>query len=100
ARVECSRGAVRLIDSRERSIQVRAGEAGQIGSQQEPELQSTVDLARTLAWSSAAFEHAGSESSPGALGSLTAKRPRDQQESTGAVQLTEHDVQVQIVDSI
>jgi Mg-chelatase subunit ChlD len=100
ARAEVSRGVVRLTDSQQHSIQVRAGEAGEIGRQREPQLESAVDLASALGWSSAAFERASPEGSQGALGSLSAKRPRDQQESSGAVQLTEHDVKVQIVDSI
>jgi len=99
-RAEVSRGVVRLSDSGQHSIQVRAGEAGQIDRQGEPRVESALDLARALSWSSAAFEPGSPEGSRGALGSLSAKRPRDQQELRGAVQLTEHDVKVQIVDSI
>jgi Mg-chelatase subunit ChlD len=100
ARVEVSRGVVRLIDAQERSVSVRAGEAGQIAGPSEPRLESALDLGRSLAWSSSAFEPSDPAGSSGALGSLSAKRPSDQQELSGAVQLTEHDVKVQIVDSI
>jgi hypothetical protein len=99
-RAEVSRGVAKLVDARERGITLRAGEAGQIARQGEPRLEQALDLARSLAWSSESFEPATPEQAQGSLGSLAAKRPRDQQELSGAVQLSEHDVKVQIVGSI
>jgi hypothetical protein len=99
-RAEVSRGVVKLVGTHERGITLRAGEAGQITRQGEPRLEHALDLGRSLAWSSESFEPATPEQAQGSLGSLAAKRPRDQQELSGAVQLTEHDVKVQIVGSI
>jgi len=99
-RAEVSRGVVKLVDARDRGITLRAGEAGQITRQGEPRLEHALDLARSLAWSSESFEPATPEQAQGSLGSLAAKRPRDQDELSGAVQLTEHDVKVQIVGSL
>ncbi|MEY2932065.1 MAG: hypothetical protein RL033_2814, partial [Pseudomonadota bacterium] len=99
-RTEVSRGVVRLSDGQERSVVVHAGEAGQISAIEPPRLESARELGRSIAWSSDAFAPPPEASQQGALGSLTAKRPRDQQELSGAVRLTQHDVRVQIVDNI
>ncbi|HKO92145.1 MAG TPA: FecR family protein, partial [Polyangiaceae bacterium] len=99
-RVEVSRGVVRLSQDGERTALVHAGEAGEISAQGQPRVENVLDLARAFSWSSEAFEPAREQESHGALGVLTAKRPRDQAELSGAVQLTQHDVQVQIVDNV
>ncbi len=102
ARVEVSRGVVRLVDAEERAAVVQAGEAGQIAmSGRAPRVESVLDLGQAFGWPSRAFETSPQErEGHGALGELTAKRPRDQEELAGAVQLSEHHVKVRIVDNI
>lgn len=102
SRVEVSRGVVRLVDGEKRSALVQAGEAGQIAMRgSEPRVESVLDLGQAFAWPSRAFETSPErEENHGALGALTAKRPRDQAELAGAVQLSEHHVKVRIVDNV
>jgi RNA polymerase sigma factor (sigma-70 family) len=100
ARVEVSRGSVRLFDAREQSVLVQAGEAGVIGQDRTPRVERVLDLGQALGWSSAAFEEKSEPDQQGALGELIAKRPRDGQELSGAVQLTEHHVAARIVDNV
>jgi hypothetical protein len=100
ARVEVSRGSVKLFDTRERSVIVRAGEAAVIGRDGAPRVENVVDLARALAWSTSAFDDAAESGRQGALGELIAKRPRDGRELSGAVQLSQHHVSIRIVDNM
>jgi hypothetical protein len=100
ARVEVSRGSVRLFDSREQSLLVRAGEAAVIARDRAPRVENVVDLGQALAWSTAAFEDEPDRGRQGALGELIAKRPSDGRELSGAVQLTEHHVAARIVDNV
>jgi hypothetical protein len=100
ARVEVSRGSVKLTDTRGQSVVVLAGEAGVIGEERTPRVERVLDLGQALGWSTAAFEEKGEPEAHGALGELVAKRPRDGQELPGAVSLAEHHIRVRIVDNI
>lgn len=100
SRVEVSRGEVRLVDVEDRGVSVRAGEAGVIGGRAAPRVESVLDLAPAFTWSSAAFEPPSETQPGGALGELRAKRPGAEREQTGAVVLSEHHVEVRIVDNV
>jgi hypothetical protein len=100
ARVEVGRGSVRLFDARGQSVLVQAGEAGVIGQERTPRVERVLDLGQALGWSTSAFEEQPDAEQHGALGELIAKRPRDGQELAGAVRLTEHHVQIRIVDNL
>ncbi len=100
ARVEVSRGEVKLLDRRDRSVSVHAGEAGLIRPEREPRVETVLDLARAFSWQSAAFDPKIASVPHGAVGQLTAKRPADKDELSNAVRLVEHHVKVRIVDNI
>jgi hypothetical protein len=101
ARVEVSRGSVKLVDARDQAVLVQAGEAGVIADGRTPRVESVLDLGRALAWSTAAFEEKPQAApAQGALGELIAKRPRDGRELSGAVRLKEHHIKARIVDNV
>ncbi len=100
ARVEVSRGSVKLFDAREQSVLVQPGEAAVIGAGRTPRVEAVLDLAQAFGWSTSAFEERGARAQEGALGELIAKRPRDGQELGGAVRLTQHHIKARIVDNI
>ena len=100
ARVEVSRGSVKLFDARDQAVLVQAGEAGVIAKDRTPRVESVLDLGRALGWSTAAFEEKPPALAQGALGELIAKRPRDGRELTGAVRLKEHHIKARIVDNV
>jgi hypothetical protein len=101
ARVEVSRGSVKLFDAREQAVLVQAGEAGVIGADRTPRVESVLDLAKALDWSTEAFEeNPATGHAQGALGELIAKRPRDGRELVGAVRLQEHHIEARIVDNV
>ncbi|HTV17731.1 MAG TPA: FecR family protein, partial [Polyangiaceae bacterium] len=75
ARVEVSRGSVKLFDAREQAVLVQAGEAGVIGSDRTPRVESVLDLGQALGWTTSAFEEKPATAlDQGALGELIAKR--------------------------
>ncbi len=100
ARVEVSRGVVKLVDRQDRTVSVQAGEAGQIAMSAEPRVETVLDLGQAFGWPASAFDESLRQEPHGALGELTAKRPRDTDEMRGAVRLMEHHVKVRIVDNL
>lgn len=101
ARVEVSRGVVRLVDAEGRGVSVQAGEAGEIAATHAPRAETVLDLGQAFGWSSSAFDESEApEAAQGALGELTAKRPSDTDEQSGAVRLVEHHIRTRIVDNI
>src|SRR5688572_14727585 len=77
ARVDVSRGEVRLVDTRERSVSVLAGEGGELTPGKAPTAGAVASLEAAMAWTEEAFVE---DSSPGelglrGLGELVAKKP-------------------------
>jgi tetratricopeptide (TPR) repeat protein len=100
SRVEVSRGSVKLVGAHDQSILVHPGEAAVLATSEAPRLERVLDLSQAFGWSSSAFEDRPKSLETGALGELVAKGPADARERTGAVQLTQHDVKVRIVDNL
>jgi tetratricopeptide (TPR) repeat protein len=100
SRVEVSRGSVKLIGEKDQSILVHPGEAAVLATSEAPRLERVLDLSQAFGWSTSAFEEKPDAAEHGALGELVAKGPADARERTGAVQLTQHDVKVRIVDNL
>ena len=101
--VDVSRGSVKLVDSEERAVTVRAGEEGRLFEGIPPYVTSAPALGQALAWSEQALGKAdqGEEVVVRGLGELKAKKPGAKQElGAGAVTLTAHSVKVRIVDNI
>ncbi|MCA9624822.1 MAG: FecR domain-containing protein, partial [Myxococcales bacterium] len=94
ASVDVSRGKVRLRDVQERSVEVRAGEEGRLYPDAPPYAMAAPSLGDALSWS----EDAGDERDLRGLGELKAKKPGEQDERKGAVELASHRVKVRIVD--
>ncbi len=92
--VDVTRGAVELFDDKERSVRVRAGEAGRSFAGAAPWVSSSPRLGDALA-----FEEVTTESRAArGLGELKAKKPGSDDERSAAVRLSKHQVKTRIVD--
>jgi tetratricopeptide (TPR) repeat protein len=94
ASVDVTRGAVMLVDEKERAVKVRAGEEGRVYPGVAPYATSAPGLDKALSWS----ESVEDEGDVRGLGELRAKKPGNDKELDGAVKLTSHKVRVRIVD--
>jgi len=92
--VEVSRGAVKLIDNRDRQVTVYSGETGEMNSEDAPRVGSG-SLSQALAWSEIS-ENKSETLEVRGLGELRAKKPGTGTELKGAVTLTQHQVKVRI----
>lgn len=95
AAVDVTRGAVMLVDDKERSVKVRAGEEGRVYPGVAPYASAASGLDKAVSWSE---NDEGEEVAIRGLGELKGKKPGSDDEATGAVELTAHNVKVRIVD--
>lgn len=95
AAVDVTRGAVLLVDDKERSVKVRAGEEGRVYPGVAPYASAASGLDEAVSWSE---NDEGEEVSVRGLGELRGKKPGSDDEAAGAVELTSHSVKVRIVD--
>jgi DNA-directed RNA polymerase specialized sigma24 family protein/tetratricopeptide (TPR) repeat protein len=99
--VEVARGSVRLIDTNERGVAVHAGEEGRLEPGQPPEVSASAYLGNAFRWSERTFTAASAdETALAGLGELRAKKPGEDQERKGAVQLASHSTKVRIVGNV
>ncbi|MBW2458893.1 MAG: FecR domain-containing protein [Deltaproteobacteria bacterium] len=96
--VDVSRGAVKLVDTEQRSVVVRAGEEGRAYPGAAPYVTAAPALGQSLAWSESESSEEHDKAAVRGLGELRAKKPGADEELEGAVRLTSHQVKVRIVD--
>jgi len=102
AAVHVARGQVRLSDGSGHDTLVVAGEEGRVYPGSPPVTSAGAELGEALGWSEAVQAEPDSEpeARPRALGELTAKKPGEKSERSGAVRLDSHAVRVKIAGSV
>jgi tetratricopeptide (TPR) repeat protein len=102
ATVHVARGQVRLSDGAGHDVLVAAGEQGRLDPGSAPVASPTRSLGEALGWAEAVRQDVEDEPEPRprALGELKAKKPGEQGERAGAVQLESHAVRVKIAGSV
>lgn len=99
--VEVARGSVRLIDTSERGVAVHAGEEGRLEPGVPPEVSPSAYLGSAFRWTEGTFKASDADDASFAgLGELRAKKPGEDQERKGAVQLASHFTKVRIVGNV
>jgi hypothetical protein len=98
--VDVSRGAVRLVDDREHSVTLRAGEQGRLEAGLPPYATAASAMAEAFAWSDQATSDESAPIEVRGLGELKARRPGSEQERDGVVSLAAHSVKVRISGSM
>jgi len=102
AAVHVARGQVRLSDGAGHDTLVIAGEEGRVYPGSPPVTSAAAELGEAFGWSEAVQPEPDSEpeARPRALGELTAKKPGEKSERSGAVRLDSHAVRVKIAGSV
>src|SRR5690606_4930661 len=102
ARVDVSRGEVKLVDQQERHVSVTAGEGAELYAGKAPAASALASLEEAMAWSDESFIAAGPTEGNAlrGLGELVAKKPGETGERENAVRLTRHAVKVRAAGNI
>lgn len=106
ARVDVSRGRVRLADDSGRSVTIAVGQSGTLRAGEPPRLDRVSSLASAFSWSEPAHEQSSPKQAdellpaPRGLGQLRAQKPGHDREQAGAVSLTRQHVQIRIAESM
>lgn len=101
ARVDVSRGEVRVADERGRDVRVKAGQTGRLARSRAPLVESLWNVGESFSWNEHAFAPEREQNEPvRGLGELRAKKPGTSTELNGAVTLARHDVRVKLHEAI
>lgn len=102
ATVQVARGEVRLSDAHGHDALVAAGEEGRVYPGSPPTTGAVAALGEALGWSEAMSPEPDTEPEirPRALGELSAQKPGERAERSGAVRLDSHQVRVKIAGSV